>query len=44
MEAAVAFGALAQRFPRLQVDDSPPEHNPSISFRGLLALPVSLHG
>jgi cytochrome P450 len=44
MEAAVAFSALASRFPHLQVDDGAPEHNPSISFRGLLALPVSLRG
>jgi cytochrome P450 len=42
MEASVAFGALARRFPRMEVGDGAPEHNPSISFRGLLALPVSL--
>jgi hypothetical protein len=44
MEAAVAFSALARRFPRMEVGDGAPEHNPSISFRGLLALPVSLRG
>jgi hypothetical protein len=44
METSVAFSALARRFPRLQVGDGIPEHNPSISFRGLLALPVSLRG
>jgi hypothetical protein len=43
MEVSVAFSALARRFPRLEVGDGAPEHNPSISFRGLLALPVSLH-
>jgi cytochrome P450 len=43
MEVSVAFSALAHRFPRLEVDGTP-EHNPSISFRGLLALPVSLRG
>jgi len=42
MEASVAFSVLARRFPRLEVGDGTPEHNPSISFRGLLALPVSL--
>jgi cytochrome P450 len=44
METAVAFSALARRFPQLQVGGGAPEHNPSISFRGLLTLPVSLRG
>jgi len=44
MEAQVTFSELARRFPNLEVDAGEPEHNPSISFRGLLALPVSLNG
>src|SRR3984957_12303551 len=42
METQVAFGELARRFPKLKVDSSALEHNPSISFRGLVALPISL--
>jgi cytochrome P450 len=44
MEAQVAFSELARRFPNLQVGAGEPEHTPSISFRGLLGLPVSLNG
>jgi cytochrome P450 len=44
METLVAFGELARRFPNLKIADGAPEHNPSISFRGLLALPVALNG
>ena len=44
METLVAFGELARRFPKLTIADGAPEHNPSISFRGLLALPVALNG
>jgi cytochrome P450 len=44
METLVAFGELARRFPHLKIADGAPEHNPSISFRGLLALPVALNG
>jgi cytochrome P450 len=44
METQVAFGALARRFPRLAVDGGALEHNPSISFRGLIALPIALNG
>ena len=43
METQVAFGELARRFPKLEVDSAAPEHNPSISFRGLIALPVELN-
>jgi cytochrome P450 len=42
METQVAFSELARRFPKLEVAAAP-EHNPSISFRGLLALPVELN-
>jgi cytochrome P450 len=43
METQVAFSELARRFPKLEVDTAAPEHNPSISFRGLMALPVELN-
>jgi cytochrome P450 len=43
METQVAFSELARRFPKLEVDTTAPEHNPSISFRGLMALPVELN-
>ena len=43
METQVAFSELARRFPKLEVDTAAPEHNPSISFRGLIALPVQLN-
>jgi hypothetical protein len=44
METQVAFGELARRFPKLEVDGRTPQHNPSISFRGLVALPIALNG
>jgi cytochrome P450 len=44
METQVAFSELARRFPKLEVDTAAPAHNPSISFRGLMALPVELNG
>jgi cytochrome P450 len=44
METLVAFGELARRFPKLKIAHDDPEHNPSISFRGLLTLPVALNG
>ena len=44
MEAQVAFGELARRFPRLEVVTNSPQHTPSIHFRGLQTLPVSLYG
>jgi cytochrome P450 len=44
METQVAFGELARRFPKLEVGRGELEHNPSISFRGLLALPIALNG
>jgi cytochrome P450 len=44
METQMAFGELARRFPKLQIGAAALEHNPSISFRGLLALPIALHG
>jgi cytochrome P450 len=44
MEAQVAFSELARRFPNLAVAPAGPQHNPSISFRGLLALPIALNG
>ena len=44
METQVAFSELARRFPNLRIDNSAPERNPSISFRGLLALPIALNG
>jgi cytochrome P450 len=43
METQVAFSELARRFPKLEVDAAAPEHNPSISFRGLMVLPVELN-
>jgi cytochrome P450 len=43
METQVAFSELARRFPKLEVDTTAPEHNPSISFRGLMVLPVELN-
>lgn len=43
METQVAFSELARRFPQLEVDTTAPQHNPSISFRGLMALPVELN-
>jgi cytochrome P450 len=43
METQVAFSELARRFPKLEVDTAAPEHNPSISFRGLMLLPISLN-
>jgi cytochrome P450 len=43
METQVAFSELARRFPKLEVDTTAPQHNPSISFRGLMALPVELN-
>jgi cytochrome P450 len=42
METQVAFSELARRFPTLEVAAAP-EHIPSISFRGLIALPVELN-
>jgi cytochrome P450 len=44
MEAQVAFGELARRFPGLEVATDAPQHTPSIHFRGLQALPISLCG
>jgi cytochrome P450 len=44
MEAQVAFSELARRFPRLTVATDAPERTPSIHFRGLRALPISLCG
>jgi cytochrome P450 len=44
MEAQVAFGELARRFPGLEVATEAPQHTPSIHFRGLQALPISLCG
>ncbi len=44
MEAQVAFGELARRFPELEVATDAPQHTPSIHFRGLQALPVTLFG
>jgi cytochrome P450 len=43
METQVAFGELARRFPKLEVETAAPEHNPSISFRGLIALPIEFN-
>jgi cytochrome P450 len=43
METQVAFNELARRFPKLEADTTAPQHNPSISFRGLMALPVELN-
>jgi cytochrome P450 len=43
METQLAFSELARRFPKLEVDTAAPEHNPSISFRGLMALPIELN-
>jgi cytochrome P450 len=43
METQVAFGELARRFPKLEVDAASLEHNPSISFRGVMALPIALN-
>jgi cytochrome P450 len=42
MEAEVAFGELTRRFPGLKVETDAPLHTPSIHFRGLQCLPVSL--
>ena len=42
LEAQVAFGELGQRFPNLGIDVETPERAPSINFRGLETLPVSL--
>ncbi len=42
MEAQVAFSELTRRFPRLQVVAGAPRHIPSITFRGLQALPIAL--
>jgi cytochrome P450 len=44
MEAQVAFGELAHRFPGLEVTTDAPQRTYSIHFRGLQALPVSLCG
>jgi len=44
METQVAFGELARRFPKLEVGGGALEYNPSISFRGLVALPIALNG
>jgi cytochrome P450 len=44
MEAQVAFSELALRFPGLEVTTDAPQHTPSIHFRGLQTLPVSLSG
>jgi hypothetical protein len=43
METQAAFSELARRFPKLEVDAETPAHNPSISFRGLMILPISLN-
>jgi cytochrome P450 len=43
METQAAFGELARRFPKLKVGEGALEHNPSISFRGLVALPIALN-
>jgi cytochrome P450 len=41
LEARVAFGALARRFPNLALDGAP-ERDPRIRFRGFRRLPVRL--
>jgi cytochrome P450 len=41
LEARVAIGALARRFPRLALDGEP-ERDPRIRFRGFRRLPVTL--
>jgi cytochrome P450 len=44
MEAQVAFSELARRFPHFEISIAAPQHTPSIHFRGLQALPISLCG
>lgn len=44
LEAQIAFTELAHRYPHLTVTDDSPPRNPSVAFRGLLSLPVSLRG
>jgi cytochrome P450 len=44
METQVAFSELARRFPKLEIGSADLQHNPSITFRGLLSLPISLKG
>lgn len=42
IEAQVAFGELARRFPALSVDSEKLDRAPSVNFRGLQSLPVAL--
>jgi cytochrome P450 len=42
IEAQVAFGELARRFPALSVDSERLDRAPSVNFRGLQSLPVVL--
>jgi cytochrome P450 len=42
LEAQIVFGELGQRFPNLGIEVETPQRAPSINFRGLETLPVSL--
>jgi pimeloyl-[acyl-carrier protein] synthase len=43
VEGQEVFKALAQRFPKLQLAGGELEYQPSITFRSLKSLPVTLH-
>lgn len=42
LEGQIAIGALVRRFPALRLETDEPEWMPSVVFRGLIALPVTL--
>ncbi len=43
VEGQEVFKALAERFPGMRLENEPLEYQPSITFRSLKSLPVSLH-
>jgi cytochrome P450 len=43
VEGQEVFKALAERFPNLQATSEELEYQPSITFRSLKSLPVTLH-
>jgi cytochrome P450 len=42
VEGQEVFKALAERFPGMRLENEPLEYQPSITFRSLKSLPVSL--
>lgn len=42
MEAQVAFGEIARRFPNFRIETDRPDWSPEVNFRGVSSLPVRL--